>query len=326
MSRQEFARRAARVAAYLLQFAALVFVLVVVINSSDEIAAAELFAPARLWVYLLAVALLVGVIFFAILAYWYSLRSFFQDKAAKPPLLAAVQIYGRTILAKYIPGNVFHYLGRQVVGREFGLAQSSVARASGMEVLLLTSASSLVALVGINSVQLSLLHFLSYELSLWLLALGVVLPLVALAAINRGGGWLAKRYKFFWGVGLDIGDLVAAGLCYILYVLGNSLALIFLHHALIAPISPQLASAYFAVFSISFLVSYLTPGAPGGLGVREALFILLLGAHAPQSVATVVALAHRFASLGAQLAHAYLVAPLWGRLGRGAVRSADAGE
>jgi SAM-dependent methyltransferase len=34
--------------------------------------------------------------------------------------LVGAQLHGRTQIAKYLPGNVFHLLGRQVVGRQLG--------------------------------------------------------------------------------------------------------------------------------------------------------------------------------------------------------------
>ena len=43
---------------------------------------------------------------------------------------AVVWLYGQTHLAKYLPGNLFHYFGRQVLGRHLGWPQSAIALAS----------------------------------------------------------------------------------------------------------------------------------------------------------------------------------------------------
>lgn len=316
MKQPQFVRWVLRLLSYLLQGVALVFVVLTLLNSGKEIAGRELLNVTQLFVYLMATVFLVAVILLVILAYWHSLLSFSKGKKdSRPTLIAVAQMYGRTILAKYIPGNVFHYLGRQVVGKELGFPQVAVAGASIMEVLLLTSASSLVAMLSANSVRFALLPFASYGTGLLLMALMVILPLLAISLMNRWGGKLVDRYGSK-EINLDFLEVVYAYAFYCFYVVGNSLVLIFLHITLFGSISIQLSSAYFAAFSISFVVSYLTPGAPGGMGVREALFILLLADLSPQSVSAVVAIAHRFASLGAQVLYTYGVTPLLSRYAR----------
>jgi len=46
-------------------------------------------------------------------------------------------VYGRTQIAKYLPGNVFHLVGRQVMGRRLGHGQARLAFASLAEAILL---------------------------------------------------------------------------------------------------------------------------------------------------------------------------------------------
>jgi hypothetical protein len=313
MNRQQILHWITRLLSIVLQAGALVFVAMTLLNSREKFFDWELLSARHLFIYLGLVILLAGVVLFVILAYWRSLRAL--TKSNKPSLVTVVQLYGRTILAKYIPGNVFHYLGRQVVGRELGLTQVSIAGASVMEVLLLTSSSSLVAMISANSAQIALLPFASYGAGLLLLALMTLLPLVVISLLPLGGYRLLKRWGFSGRIHLDFIEALYAYIFYLLYVIGNSLILIYLHTIFIGSISVQLGLAYFATFSISFLVSYLTPGAPGGLGVREALFILLLANLSPQSNSAIIAVAHRFASLGAQVLYAYGVTPLLGRFG-----------
>ena len=39
-------------------------------------------------------------------------------------------LYGRSQIAKYLPGNVFHLVGRQVLGRALGVSQARLAVAT----------------------------------------------------------------------------------------------------------------------------------------------------------------------------------------------------
>ena len=48
-------------------------------------------------------------------------------------------VYGRSQIAKYLPGNCFHFVGRQVLGRALGHSQSALALASLLETALLVA-------------------------------------------------------------------------------------------------------------------------------------------------------------------------------------------
>ena len=55
-------------------------------------------------------------------------------------------IYGRTQIAKYLPGNLFHFAGRQWLGRGLGHTQTTLALASVAETVLLVAVASALAL------------------------------------------------------------------------------------------------------------------------------------------------------------------------------------
>ena len=55
-------------------------------------------------------------------------------------------IYGRTQIAKYLPGNVFHFAGRQILGRRLGHSQTDLATASLLETGELVLVAALMAL------------------------------------------------------------------------------------------------------------------------------------------------------------------------------------
>ena len=45
-----------------------------------------------------------------------------------------LDVYGRSGIAKYLPGNVFHYVGRNVLARRFKWSQIAVAVSSALEI------------------------------------------------------------------------------------------------------------------------------------------------------------------------------------------------
>ena len=91
----------------------------------------------------LAGALLYGLSGFLLSAAWRELLG-----AERPPGQAAGYhaVYGRTQIAKYLPGNCFHFVGRQVLGRALGHSQAALALASLLEAALLTAVAAGLAL------------------------------------------------------------------------------------------------------------------------------------------------------------------------------------
>ena len=61
---------------------------------------------------------------------------------------AATAIYGRTQLAKYLPGNVFHYLGRHALGRHAGLGHRSLVLAAVLETIAAVTAALCISILG----------------------------------------------------------------------------------------------------------------------------------------------------------------------------------
>jgi hypothetical protein len=79
-------------------------------------------------------ALLYGLAGLFLSSAWYQLLNTGRGTAS---LRCHHAVYGRTQIAKYLPGNVFHLVGRQVMGRRLSHSQGRMALASLLEALLL---------------------------------------------------------------------------------------------------------------------------------------------------------------------------------------------
>lgn len=150
-------------------------------------------------------------------------------------------IYAPGAIAKYLPGGIFQYAARQTLGAEAGLTQRSMARASLIEICLHPLAVLLVA------------------------ALTVAFCWIGAAAAIAGGATLTRLR----GAPL----LKAAGLQ--LCFFGNFALIIALTAA--TEILPTAAPTFAAYYLVAWLAGFMVPIAPGGLGVREAVFVSLAG-------------------------------------------------
>jgi glycosyltransferase 2 family protein len=201
-------------------------------------------------------------------------------------------LYGRTQIAKYLPGNVFHLVGRQVLGRRLGQPQSALALASLAEAVSLLLVASVLAL----PLAWSGIARLPGMPPGWLVlvAAGVV---VAFAGL--GGRRLRARRP---GLGRRIADLsrewapraLRATVLHTTFFVVAGLVLWGVASAIQGPASPPLGpAAAIATMAMAWWAGFVAPGSSAGVGVREAVLVLALEAHLGGDGAVLVALALR---------------------------------
>jgi hypothetical protein len=223
--------------------------------------------------------------------WWYVLRACGQSQIG---LRAAARGHLRAQVAKYIPGNIFHFALRHADARQRGGVHAPLAAAS-----LLESASLILA----ASLWIAFLPPQNWPESWTWLAdlrwapamLGVASLLLARPLLRR---WLPVASRHLSALWLLVG-------CHVIFFgLAN------LSFGIVFPDLPLSWSARGAVLALCWLGGFLSIGAPGGLGVREALVLLLLTPAAGEAAALSGAIAFRFATLGGD-AMASLLGSLW---------------
>jgi FtsH-binding integral membrane protein len=171
-----------------------------------------------------------------------------------------IRTYGLSQIAKYVPGNIFHFAGRQAMGMSHGISGWVLARSTLWELALLCISGSLFAVLVIPAL------YPSFPV-LWACGLFLLLVVISAALIQRIIGTCAAQ----------------AQLAY-LFFLSISGAIFAILTACVA--SSQID--YYPVtlaggFVIAWLVGLLTPGAPAGVGVREAVLLILFDKSFPGS-------------------------------------------
>lgn len=255
---------------WVLPLAAAIYLIAVLATSDLSAAAAGLSAEA------LTVAVATAAVYGAtlyLLAFAWSM-TLLRPGPNPADLSAAVKAYAVTSFAKYLPGNVFHFVGRQVAAKRMGLTHIAAGQASAVEVggHLLVAALLTVALLPFAAADVSWADTLPVPpaYGLPLLVLGLAISIAALYHFARGK----------WTVPLlpSWRRLCLAALCqlvfFLLYAaLGALMALVVFD----APL--RLAPHFALACLVAWLVGFVTPGAPGGLGVREACLLLLLAPY-----------------------------------------------
>lgn len=168
--------------------------------------------------------------------------------------IACGWIYSYANIVKYLPGNIFHFGARQVLMLRVGAKHSETVAASLREVLFLLFSAVLLC-----ACLLSIRQFMFAE-SGWFQpsAGGASLHLIC---------WLVATLAF-----ILISLTKTSVLVFLLYLLFHLLAIA--GFFILQPIETDLLLAA-AFLLISWVLGFCTPGAPGGLGVREAAFVYM---------------------------------------------------
>jgi len=187
-------------------------------------------------------------------------------------------LYSRTQLAKYLPGNIFHFVARHLAFRRLGVETSTLTLAALCEAMGLACAALLLALPGAPSLLSQVLHNYSAPSAAWL---GIAAVAVATASL---GLWLLLRQRSLQRRISPLGALRQRAVMLLkllpLYVLfmaiGGSTALVLHEHA---AGTPGFALVIAPAYTLAWLCGFVIPGASGGLGVREAALLLVLGSN-----------------------------------------------
>ncbi len=209
----------------------------------------------------------------------------------------ALVIWGKANIAKYLPGNVMHFPARQVLGVRFGWPQAGIAAASLLEIalqVLLPTALAALALVAFG--RLAMLN----DLGEWLVIV-ILLALAGLTIAVFGRHFrrlLPQLLKPLASLQLARpAELLPAAFWYLLFFLGMSVVVWTLYTLLLGYIQLRDLPILAAAFLISWVIGFVAPGAPGGIGVREGSFAVLGGVFLNQDLLVLVALLMRLVTL-----------------------------
>jgi hypothetical protein len=212
------------------------------------------------------------------------------------PVLAATQV------GKYLPGNIAHHVGRVGLAHAHGLDAGRTILSMAYETLLL-----LVACAHVSA--LTFLWHPPPALADWPLAqhhgamvaaisLGALAMIMAAPLAARAVARLRGRTTIATGDARESArpDWPTCLACYLLYTANFALvgAGLWLVARTLSPtaISPEMFVLLTGAFAASWILGFLAPGAPAGLGVREAVLGIWLGTAfaAPVAVSLVIVL------------------------------------
>lgn len=263
-------------------------------------------SPGQL-VLLVAAALLYGLAGFLLSGAWYRLNRICGRETVS--YRRCTRIYGATQLAKYVPGNVFHFIGRHAEGVRAGLSHLTLGCSATLEMIGLLFAAGLLSLVGLFylGAQLSAILPLSRGSIFAVVAAGFVSLFVLLPRlIHRIRPETVTEPRQF-----HVSRLLPVIGQYLLFFMLCSVLMTIVTATTQDLLSLRILSLAFACYPLAWLAGYLVPGASAGFGIREAVIMLVLGLAIAPWAATLVALLMRVVTVLGDLIFYFL-----SRLGR----------
>lgn len=204
-----------------------------------------------------------------------------RDQGVRLSPAAAFRMVGMSQVAKYLPGNVGHLVG-----------QVALASAAGVPVgvsvtALLISTLWLVATgMGMGGAGVLLFLDATSVMNVPVPSAPVMALLGLLLAMSPWGAvWLLNRYMSPLSRRLGDGRLVALPRFGTAVLVAGGFILCFFVFGLMLKLQARCLFGvtegdlltFTLMFTSAWMAGYLLPGAPGGLGVREALMVALLG-------------------------------------------------
>ncbi|CNF64157.1 lysylphosphatidylglycerol synthase domain-containing protein [Yersinia frederiksenii] len=213
----------------------------------------------------------------------------------------AVRTYAISQITKYLPGNIFQFVGRQALGMAKGLPTWLLAKSSFLEILFMAFCCT------IFGVFLLPVFINSNYINVWICLLFFLLIFSSVFIILRK--YLNPKF-------------INALLCYIGFLVISSLlflTLIFLQNKSFRVVDVSNVFILCSAYIVAWFIGLITPGAPAGVGVRELVLLFILNGIIEENNLLSVILLGRLITIGGDVFFYIILASGKVKIGQGNV-------
>lgn len=203
-----------------------------------------------------------GLIGYSLFAYTWIVQ--LKHKYSEFTYLMSLKIIATTQINKYLPGNIGHFIGRYYMSKKY-ISKLDFTYTLLIENIIFVIASCIIGSIYIYFFDISkLLKEINFIYVLMSLSALFLLALLFIVFLKKNIGFINLNFKI-------ILKLIIL-FCIISTFGGLSIYIIFNVINTSSNINLLLC---ISAFSLSFLIGFIVPGAPGGIGIREYTFTLL---------------------------------------------------
>ncbi|MBI4978305.1 MAG: flippase-like domain-containing protein [Spirochaetes bacterium] len=265
------------------------FIYIVIILKDSNLNIAKIGNPIVLVIRMVVLGILSSIFTFMLAYEWKLILEFINE--SKVNMYDAITVYCRSNIAKYLPGNVLHLVMRNYMGNQLGWGNAQIAFSSVIELIFGLGMSavniSIFILLGFTHIPQNvtfrpdIAKIILYSVG----ACGMLFAFVLIVfgyryAVKRQGVFDSLKYlkntmqKFFSFrfARLVLQILFISLICFIL----NGLLFFGICNSMLGmKISSNDFFSITTILSIAGFSGIITPGVPGGIGVKESVTVVL---------------------------------------------------
>lgn len=197
-------------------------------------------------------------------------------------------IFTKSGLLKYIPGNILQYVGRNELALQYDLNHAKVALSTFLDVVcnLCAIAAIIICFSQKDIVRIINLYHINIKVVFAAAAIGIFFAIIVSLYIYNKNSLHKVTKAISKAFILDI----------LFYVITNlfASALFIIIMKVIANESSFSYGTVIGAFLLSWVVGFIVPGAPGGIGIREAIITFLLSKSVQQESVVISIIIYRF--------------------------------
>lgn len=225
------------------------------------------------------------------------------------PFKESCFLWATSELKRYIPGNIWSFLGRSVLFSEKQVKKKDIATCLILEAEIFVISAAIVSLFSLPFLTQSALVSIPFwiqSLLIWSIEIGTLVYIFHKVItrhlhhphLTKIAGFIFPSYS----AGESILLLIISSVALLFFGLGSYLTVVSFIF-----IDPNLVFALSSFFVLSLLLGYLSLLTPAGFGVREGIVIAGLGKLMPLSAAAFASLFSRIILIVAELVFILLV-------------------
>jgi len=232
------------------------FLLYILLNNYQTIKNNELFDRKYIIMEILILSILYAFVFVFVAIAW---KSILENLSKSKLSVVLIWIWLKANIYKYLPGNIFHYAGRHILSKKMGINHKILIKSNIVEILLMLTTSLLI-----SSSILLLIYDFNIDEYLSIINKNVIYGGLFIYGIILISLSKYKNINFLFYKNTII--------YYCVFFVGiGFLAYIVLNYEMGIQCSFLMMTA---IYTFAWLVGFVTPGAPGGIGVRESIFVV----------------------------------------------------
>jgi hypothetical protein len=188
-------------------------------------------------------------------------------------------VYTQSNIYKYLPGNVFQYVGRNKLAADMNISHVDVACATILDIFFSVVWAGIFSVILLGGRIAGLLE--KYGLKLLIVGFaGVAVLIVLIAALrmkfrDKFSEYLARYSKAF-AKGRR-GQFIGGTAFYTVYYSVSALMYFICISLVVTDASLSEQVSFTGAFLFAWIIGFVTIGAPGGIGIREGVMIFVSG-------------------------------------------------